>query len=47
MCMHTGAHKCQKRVSNPLGLELEVVVSHYVGARNQTSPWKSKLTLNL
>lgn len=33
--MHTGAPKVQKRVSDPLGFELQVVVSHYIVAGNK------------
>lgn len=32
MCM--GTHGCQKRVSDPLNLELGIVISHHVGAGN-------------
>jgi hypothetical protein len=35
ICMHTGAHKGQKRVSDPLGFELQGVVSHYIVAGNK------------
>lgn len=39
-----GAHD-QERVSNPLGLELQMVVNHCVGTRNRTQvPWKNNLT---
>ena len=30
------AHRLQRKVSEPLELELEMVVGHHVGARNQT-----------
>ena len=37
-----GAHGDQKRPSDALELELQVVVSHHVGARNRTQAlWKS------
>jgi hypothetical protein len=32
----SGAHEDQKRASDPLELELQTVVSHHVGSRNQT-----------
>lgn len=35
-CVHTGAHKGQNRMSDPLGFESQVVVSHCIGAGNQT-----------
>ena len=31
-----GAHRGQKRASDPLELELQMVVSHQVGSRNGT-----------
>lgn len=35
-------HRCQKRASNPLGLELQTVSGHHVIAGNWTwAPWKS------
>lgn len=39
MCMCAGAHRMQKRVSSPLGLELQVVVSLDMGARAEL--WSS------
>lgn len=36
------AHRYQKRVFGPLELELQLVVSHHVGAGNQTmARWES------
>lgn len=32
VCVWTGAHEDQKRVSNPLELEVQAVVSHQIGA---------------
>jgi hypothetical protein len=32
----SSACKSQKRVSDPLGLELQMIVCHYGGAENQT-----------
>lgn len=34
--MYMQCQRSQKRVLDPLELELKAVVSHYVGARNQT-----------
>lgn len=40
-----GAHRCQKRVSDPLEVELQVSVSHNAGAANQTQVlWKTHLS---
>lgn len=33
--VHAGAHDGQKKVSHPLALGLQVVMSHYVGAGNR------------
>lgn len=35
ICLHTGAPKVQKRVSDTLGFELQVVVSRYIVAGNK------------
>lgn len=35
-----GAHRGQKMASDPLGVELQMVVSFHVGAGNQT--WAAK-----
>lgn len=38
---------CQKRVLDPLGLEVQIIMSHYVGAGNETSVlWKGTHDLN-
>lgn len=34
--VHAGTHRSQKRASNPLKLELKVVVRHYVNAEKHT-----------
>lgn len=38
-----GVQGCQKRMTDPLGLDLWVVISHHVGVSNQTYwvLWKS------
>ena len=48
MCVYLPvAHGVQKRALDPLELELQMVVSHHVGAENQTwVPWKSNNALN-
>lgn len=32
------AHRIQKRVFEPLGLELQAIVTHHMGVGNQSSP---------
>lgn len=40
-CMYSGACGCQKRVFNPIGLQLQMAVNHKVGAGNRTQVlWK-------
>lgn len=42
VCYICAAPEDQKRVSEPLGLELEMVVNHHVGSGNLTLVlWKS------